>query len=255
MISVIIPYKNAARWIRRCADSLTKQEGDFEFIFVNDSSEDDGPEILKEYKDDRFVLLYNSDFSGVSGARNEGLNNAEGDWITFLDADDELLPDAWSKYERMIASEEADIHQANHLRFYARKGLLRRKWMNPDGLYVLPAVPEMWAPVWNKLYKAELIEDIRFQEGIQFGEDELFNIDCMAKTKKIRNTAVDIMQHNLENKESLSHIKRDSDVVKLFCEIINRIPQQEDPAVRQMLYNNMVMHLNSKWVVDILTKR
>ena len=251
MISVIIPYKNAARWIRRCADSLTTQEGDFQFIFVNDSSEDEGPEILTEYKDDRFVLLYNSDYSGVSGARNEGLNNAEGDWITFLDADDQMLSGAWDKFQKMLET-DADIHQANHLRYIAKRKAFRHKWTNPDGMYEIPAMPEMWAPVWNKLFRAELIQDIRFDPALWFGEDEIFSLQAVARAKRIHNSAVDVIQHNLENPESLSHRKTDINLADLMVALEILLTQQDDPAMRTVIYNTMLTHLQTEWFRKVM---
>ena len=88
MISIIVPFKNAAPWIKRCADSLMAQDGSFEVIFVNDGSEDGSDDIVAEYAGDKFFLVDNEDMRGVSGARNTGLKYAQGDWITFLDADD-----------------------------------------------------------------------------------------------------------------------------------------------------------------------
>ena len=104
MISVIVPYKNAAPWIGRCVESLKAQSGDMEFILVNDHSTDDGKKIAKDLTkgDKRFRHYENARADGVSGARNTGLDKAKGEWITFLDADDEMLPEAYQVFERMI---------------------------------------------------------------------------------------------------------------------------------------------------------
>ena len=252
-VSVIIPYKNSEKWIKRCADSLTKQKGNFEFLFVNDHSEENEMKVLEQYDDDRFRLLWSIPVEGVSAARNTGLDEASGEWVTFLDADDELLPDAYLKYMRMIQT-DALIHQANHLRCYVKKKVTLHKWVNPDGMYVLPALPEMWAPVWNKLYKADLVKGIRFREGYQFGEDEIFNLECFSKAGVVHNMAVDIMKHNLENTGSLAHVKTDRDVIKLFEAVLDMIPDESDPKMRTALFNNMVLHFHSKWVIDMLTK-
>lgn len=250
-ISIIVPYKNAGRWIRRCAGSLTRQEGNFKFIFVNDDSEDDGAEILKTYEDNRFVLLYNSNEAGPGGARNSGLENAEGDWITFLDADDELLPGAWDKYMKMINGANADIHQANHLRHSAVTGKTIRKYENPDGIYNVPALPEMWAPVWNKIYKAELVQDIRFQD-LRFGEDEMFNVACLEKAGRIHNTAVDIIQHNLENPESLSRTKRATDLKNLLQALVEEITWAGTPQMKRAIYNTIIQHMEAGWFQKII---
>ena len=70
MVTVIVPYKNAAPWIKRCADSLMAQDGEFEVIWVNDGSEDGSDDIVAEYACDKFSLVDDEDMRGVSGARN-----------------------------------------------------------------------------------------------------------------------------------------------------------------------------------------
>lgn len=200
MISVIIPYWNAGRWIKRCADSLITQQGDFEFIFVDDFSTDD-PAFNT---DSRCILTGNRHSKGVSGARNTGLEIAQGEWITFLDADDELLPRAEHRFKEM-QKVDAKIHQANHLRHYVELNRELNIHANRKGMYDLKRVPKLWFGVWNKLYKHSLIEDIRFIEGMQYGEDEMFNIECLERCPVIHCSETVTVRHNVENKESLSH--------------------------------------------------
>ena len=216
MISVIVPYRDAERWIRRCADSLRTQEGDFEFIFVNDHSTDNGEMIVRHMADDRFVILDNSRTSGVSGARNTGLDAAKGEWITFLDADDEMLPDVYKIFVRMIALDDtANIIQANHLRKYRGRAIPVNKFGNRGGMYtareLAQGIPQCWCMVWNKLYRTSFLKenDIRFKEGMQYGEDELFNLECFDIDDRIFHThlnTVTMMRH-FDNRRSLSHTK------------------------------------------------
>ena len=122
-ISVIVPYHNAAPWLVRCLNSLTDNEGDFEFILVNDRSDDAGPSIVRQYAaiDERFVILDNERGPGVSGARNTGLDICSGDWITFLDADDKYIESAYKTFVRAInANRMAAVIQFNHLRHYSQ---------------------------------------------------------------------------------------------------------------------------------------
>ena len=164
MISVIVPYWNAGKWIGRCTDSLMKQTGDFEFILVDDMS-DDSPAFEH---DERFILTENRHTKGVSGARNTGIEAAHGEWITFLDADDEMLPDAYEIFQRVIKRDpEAVMHQLNHVRYYTSIRKTALKYANKEGRYDAAHLPAMWFGVWNKLYKREFIQDIRFQEGMQ----------------------------------------------------------------------------------------
>lgn len=253
-ISVITPYKDAAKYLPRCLDSLSKQDGDFEFIFVDDHSEDDGASIVEFWQtaDSRIKTASVEVFHGVSSARNRGLELASGDWITFLDADDEMLPDAWDKYTNMIDNADgAKILQANHIRHIVRTGATVRKYENPSGLYELPALPEMWAPVWNKLYKRDIIRNISFRD-LRFGEDEMFNIECLEKAGSIRNTAVDLMQHNLENPESLSRTKGAADLRNLLAALVQEMSWAEAPEMKRAIYNTIVQHMETKWFQKIM---
>jgi len=92
-ISVIIPLYNKAPYIGRAIDSVISQTiQDFELIVVNDGSTDGGENIVAEYSDSR-IFLINQKNSGVSVARNTGVNAAKADIVAFLDADDEWLPE------------------------------------------------------------------------------------------------------------------------------------------------------------------
>lgn len=247
MISVIVPYMNAAKWIRRCAMSLKRQKGDFEFIMVDDSSTDNGSEILKACADDRFILVNNYHHIGVSGARNCGLDIARGEWITFLDADDELLPVASEVFGRMVKIDPtANIIQANHLRQYAAPGVVN-KYPNRRGIYTLHDLPQQWCMVWNKLYRHEFIEGIIFDTNLQFGEDEMFNMECLARDGRIFHTMTDTvtMLRHFDNKKSLSHIKNRNDILKEARAIEDFIMRQEDPDVRDMAYQRLLWHWNS----------
>ncbi len=92
MFSVIIPAYNAEKFIKRSIDSVINQSVcDFEIIIVNDGSTDDTIKVVKQYDDIRIKLVSQKN-SGVSVARNNGIKNASGSHICFLDADDEWYP-------------------------------------------------------------------------------------------------------------------------------------------------------------------
>ena len=89
-ISIIVPVYNTEKYLHRCIDSILAQTfTDFELLLINDGSKDKSGEICDEYlnKDSR-VRVYHKENGGVSSARNIGLENALGEWITFVDADD-----------------------------------------------------------------------------------------------------------------------------------------------------------------------
>jgi len=97
VFSVVIPLFNKERFIKRSLDSVLSQSFlDFEVIVVDDGSTDNGPATAEHCQDARIRLVRQSN-GGVSVARNRGITEAGGEWIAFLDADDEYLPEFLQK--------------------------------------------------------------------------------------------------------------------------------------------------------------
>ena len=102
MISVIIPLYNKEQIIDRCIHSVLSQDYDnFEVVIVNDGSTDRSAEIVKSVDDSR-IRLIEQENGGPSKARNTGVRNAKGEWIVFLDADDEFLSGALKTFGNLI---------------------------------------------------------------------------------------------------------------------------------------------------------
>lgn len=102
MISVVIPLYNKEPIIEKSLNSVLSQDyDDFEVVVVNDGSMDKSAEIVEGINDPRIRLIEQTN-GGPSKARNTGVQNAKGEWIVFLDADDEFLPGALSKFNSLI---------------------------------------------------------------------------------------------------------------------------------------------------------
>lgn len=95
LISVIVPVYNVAPYLRHCIDSIINQTyQNIEIVFINDGSTDDSAEILTEYesKDSRIRVIHQKN-GGLSNARNNGISNSKGSYITFIDSDDYVSKD------------------------------------------------------------------------------------------------------------------------------------------------------------------
>lgn len=91
-VSVVVPLYNKERWILRTLDSIAKQSfADFEALVVDDGSNDGGARVVADYRDTRFRLITQRN-AGPGAARNRGIAEARGEFLAFLDADDEWLP-------------------------------------------------------------------------------------------------------------------------------------------------------------------
>lgn len=109
-ISIIIPVYNTGQYLHACLDSILSQSFvDYEVLLIDDGSQDGGGAICDQYaqKDDR-VKVFHKENGGVSSARNLGLDRAKGEWVFFVDSDDELLPDGLQTMVNCI-SDDVDI--------------------------------------------------------------------------------------------------------------------------------------------------
>ena len=238
MISVVVPYRDSADYLDRCCQSLMRLPEGYEFVMVDDNHEgtDDEAVVMKYADHDkRFQMYFNDHEPGVSGARNTGIDYALGDWITFLDADDELLPGADKAFRRALKA-DANVHQINHKRYYPSKDRTKIKYSNLGGWYDIEHLPAAWYGVWNKLFRAEFIRDnnLRFREGLQYGEDGLFVLECLAADNRIHHADVELyaVQHNL-HPESLSHQKTPGDVIQQIHEYEAFLLRQDDDRFRR----------------------
>ena len=124
MISVIIPCFNSEEYVARAIDSVLKQTyKQYEIILVNNNSSDNTVDILNNYSQkNQNIKVLNEYKKGASAARNKGLSNAEGEWIQFLDADDELLADKLEKQIEIANRSDADMIAGNCYLYKTVKG-------------------------------------------------------------------------------------------------------------------------------------
>ncbi|MGO2860440.1 MAG: glycosyltransferase family 2 protein [Brevibacterium sp.] len=199
LISVIIPVHNGERYLQDCLWSvLTQCHEHLELIVVDDGSTDSTPEILEELssRDPRIIRLQ-TDHAGASAARNAALARAGGEWIMFVDADDQLLSpclltaiadssdsalDVVTFETSSSPADIADAHDAALLprhRCIAGETRLTRPKRVLDPSYLGPKIiDESFNTVWNKAYRRSTLarSGARFPVGVHLGEDLLFNL-------------------------------------------------------------------------------
>lgn len=205
-IALIVPFKNAKAWLPRCLKSIDPR---FELILVDDHS-DDGTNIhelaAKHLRGEAYFLKLLTVLTGVADARNLGLEQAHdigAQYITFLDADDELAPDAYDQIKAAIAeAPDAPIIQLNHA-FAKTDGSKWPRLPNKRGTYELSNLPKLWASSCNKIIKADLVKAIRFPD-LRHGEDEIFILECLAKARRIYNSERIALYYHKDNPNSLS---------------------------------------------------
>ena len=193
MISIVIPIYNAEKHLRECIESVLEQDyTEFELILVNDGSKDSSLEICKEYeqKDNRIRVL-SKENGGVSSARNLGIDNATGDYITFVDSDDLLSKGALSTMLRATESAAADIgvfsmsyfSKASYKELKHENTIISDKEQYKHHYKSIDACLG-FNSACAKLFKLDLIKNnnIRFNEKISILEDGSFVLLCLEKS-------------------------------------------------------------------------
>lgn len=253
-LSVIIPIHNEGPFLERCLNSIPEHP-DVEVIAIDDASTDNSAEILQQYKDrDNFKAGYHSTNWGVSMTRNHGLTMATGDFVAFQDADDALHPKALETMLR-VAEEYGDAESVimfNHMRVYGQ-AMPTPRFENNTGRYNLANMPQKWEPVWGKLYRRSFIQahGFSFKQGLDYGEDELFNLECIRECGSIFcYKAITVIKH-FDNPDSLTHTLTKQKLTGLTRALEDLIeednPPKFDAAIRQLIAD----HWNSKTYIKL----
>lgn len=181
-ISIIIPVYNVEKYLRECLDSAICQTSpDIEIICINDGSNDDSLKILEEYANhDQRVIIVDKFNGGLSSARNAGLDIARGKYVLFLDSDDFIDTELCARTFEKAEALSADIVFFNALPF-TRQALSTQcffKYPALSGVFRPRDIPLILTQVsaWNRLYRRELIGNVRFIEGLYF-EDQPFSAE------------------------------------------------------------------------------
>lgn len=189
-LSVVIPAYNSGATICRCISSVIAQDfTDMEVILVDDGSKDGTPYICNEYKAlGASVSVIHKPNSGLSEARNYGIEAATGDYITFIDSDDSLDDGTYTRlFELIDKHPEYDILEYSvNVKSSSRKNR-RLKFKNRvyDDMkaYWLKEKAYSHAYAWNKIYKRSLFENTKYKTGIIFEDVEI--LPRLLKNSKI----------------------------------------------------------------------
>lgn len=227
LLSIIVPVFNGEKSIERCLESLAAiQESDVEFIVVNDGSTDETKNICESYikRDARFRLI-NQENSGVSKARNTGLDLCQGKFVSFVDADDELTGD----YDDIIkivkevtlplygfdSYIQTEKEMNRRIRTFFTPGDNDRKVLYANFL------TENSNAIWNNIYQLSIIQKnaIRFAEEMSMGEDCVFNAQYIQHCQGIYYIDKVGYKYYHDNKDSASYANKISylnDFVKIY---------------------------------------
>lgn len=226
-ISVIVPVYKVEEYLHRCIDSILSQSfTDFELILVDDGSPDNCGKICDEYaqKDSRIRVFHKSN-GGVSSARNLGLDNAQGEWIAFIDSDDYVDVDYLAELDSYTQKHETDyVVTLNTIKEYTKENSLI---IYPDDYGQLFSCYNFHnnGHPWGKLYKTEIIKNshLRFNICVHLGEDAMFALQYLIETKNMILIHSDKYFYETLRPESLTKKLNSYDSESIGMEEFNRI--------------------------------
>lgn len=181
-VSIIIPIYNAESFVAECVRSIQGQTFDnWELILVNDGSTDRSVTICESFvRTDSRIRLLNKKNGGVSSARNLGLSEATGKYISFVDADDKVTPDYIEELLKPMSVADLTVDKCTVV--YGDKREIKEDYVslycsedNFTEVFSKGMLFRRTSP-WGKLYRRDIIEksNIRFNESVNLGEDAIF---------------------------------------------------------------------------------
>lgn len=201
MISVIIPIYNAEKYIKKCINSIIKQDyQNLEIILLIDGSKDKSLQICKKMSlnDHRIKIIYKKQNEGIEKARIDGINFAKGNYIFFIDSDDWLNNNHVLSLLRTKITEDIDYVQIGVKKVLDRHGFINIKWNKyPDRVLnrkeieislIETFVGKFLIDVncWGKLYRADFLKNANLKPlGFIYQEDLMFHLQLYSKLNKI----------------------------------------------------------------------
>ena len=198
LISVIVPIYNVDKYLEKCINSIINQTyNNLEIILIDDGSTDNSGKICDKYKNmDNRIIVIHCDNKGLSCARNKGLDIAKGDLFSFVDSDDYIEPNMIEELKNNMDEFNSDISicNINYLKNQKRKILykdvFRKDFISKEKekfKNIQNDFSSLTVYAWNKLYKKELFNNIRYPEG-KIYEDSYVLCDILDKANIVSYT-------------------------------------------------------------------
>lgn len=236
MISIIVPVYNVEQYLRECLDSIVAQSfRDYEVILIDDGSTDSSGKISDDYAaNNHYFKVFHQENSGVSVARNKGIELAKGEYIIFIDSDDsveqsflEIINNEIGEYDLMFYGDTYYFQNGNiqtHQPFSSEsndrvsieKRLLAFK-QSCDGY-------EYFGFTWNKVFRTNIIREhsIFFSEGLSLREDELFTAEYCKHIHSLKVISEPVYHYRVLN-TGLSSKAKSAEVIEKYCDTLDKV--------------------------------
>lgn len=254
LVSVIVPAYNAELYIGNALESIIQQTyTKKEIILVNDGSTDLTGSICRKYSEKYdYIKYFEKDNSGVSDTRNFGIEQSQGDYIIFLDADDLLTENALEVYVQFMSKNNYDVVYAAHCYEYEKRRVERLQRL-PQGEYDYLQLRDkllddgtisgmLFGSVCGVCYKAKIIKDynVRFKKMVTVNEDGLFNLQFINESSAkiyVLDLCLYIYRQWKENKKydigrDVRFDNSESEIIEYICSLTDYDFYKEQLACR-----------------------
>lgn len=236
LISIIVPVYKVENFIHTCIESVLNQTySNWELILVNDGSPDNCPQICDDYaaKDQRIKVIHKEN-GGLSSARNVGLDNMTGEYVTFLDSDDFFHPEYLESLLDLSIQHSADIVQCDFIRGVEKAFPIinTKEEIKIVDNYDIFLKGYAKIIVWGKLYKAYLFDNIRMPLG-KINEDDFTTWKCYFNSTQIVVTNISLYYYTDNNKSIMAISKKQPklDFMEAYKERIEFFQEKKEKSM------------------------
>lgn len=270
MISIIIPiYNTPPFYLRRCLKSIQAEDyEDYEILLIDDGSEDkECRKCLLQLKtqDERIVLISQLN-QGVSAARNMGIIKAKGDFLVFIDADDEILPGFLKESVKLAQKEKLDIVYGSiqyepdehgtgiqgpkGIQIYEGDEITDVK-KSILGIKIDGIRSNILGSPCARLYRTHLVKEIMFRKEIKIYEDQLFNLGILDLCNRIAVVPEFWYKYYQNDFSALHNVKGAQEYIPYYEMLLQYGNKQENLEIREAIYNK-ILGLLSMSVRDVV---
>ena len=217
LITIVINVYNCEKYINKCLECIVNQTyKNLEILIINDGSTDNTLSICRKYKDPR-IRIKTTENLGLSLSRNVGIDNAKGEYLYFIDADDFIEVDTIEYLYKLIKKYNVDIATCKSMDIYNYDYEVKNKkekvvfLSNKEMLIKILLFQDRAVAFWNKLIKKELFNDLRFEDRIINDLSYTYKLVLKSETIIFSNQ---IKHYYLRHSESITGKKESMDRIK-----------------------------------------